>query len=91
MTTRRSSRVFTISFPAPLAKQVEQTARKQNRTISELFRESWRAYKFQIYEQRLMTLRPPTDASAKAVTQDEIEAFVDKVRSDNYKRKHPKK
>jgi hypothetical protein len=91
MATRRNSRVFTISFPAPLAKQVEQTARKENRTISELFRESWRAYKFQIYEQRLMTLRPPADASAKVVNQDEIEAFVDQVRGENYKGKQSKK
>jgi histidinol-phosphate/aromatic aminotransferase/cobyric acid decarboxylase-like protein len=91
MTTRRSSRVFTVSFPAPLAKQVEQTARKQNRTISELFRESWRAYKFNQYEQLLMTLRQPANPSAKVVTQDEIEAFVDKVRSENYRRKQSKK
>ncbi len=89
-TTRtRSSRVFTISFPDTLARQVEQTAREESRNISELFREAWRAYKFQRYEQQLITLRPPANPSEKVVTQDEIEAWVDEIRSETFRRKQP--
>jgi len=86
MTTRRSSRVFTISFPAPLAKQVEQTARKQNRTISELFRESWRAYRLHTIDKEVEAIRrksPPT-----SYTSDDVEALVHEVRREQ--RKSPK-
>jgi hypothetical protein len=87
----RSSRVFTISFPEPLAQQVEQTAREESRNISELFREAFRAYKFQMYERQLMALRPIPDATADSLTQDDIEALVDEIRGENYKRKQSQK
>jgi hypothetical protein len=82
----RSSRVFTISFPEPLAKQVEETARKESRNISELFREAFRAYKLESFERKLRALRPPVDPDALPVTQEEIEAMVDEIRSENYKK-----
>jgi predicted transcriptional regulator len=92
MSTRtRTSRVFTISFPDALAREVEQVAKKESRNISELFREAFRAYKFQLFERQLMALRPPIDPKAKAVTQDEIESWVDEIRRENYKRKQSKK
>ena len=92
MSTRtRSSRVFTISFPDALAREVEQVAKKESRNISELFREAFRAYKFQLFERQLMALRPPIDPKAKAVTQDEIESWVDEIRRENHKRKQSKK
>jgi predicted transcriptional regulator len=87
----RKSRVFTISFPDALARQVEETAREESRNISELFREAWRAYKFQQYEQQLIALRPPVDPTEKVVTQDQIEAWVDEIRSENFKRKQSPK
>jgi predicted transcriptional regulator len=42
---RRTSRTFTISFPPELAEQVKQTAKAENRTTSELFREAFRRYR----------------------------------------------
>ena len=39
---RRASRVFTISFPEELAKQVVAVADEESRNISELFREAFR-------------------------------------------------
>jgi predicted transcriptional regulator len=92
MSTRtRTSRVFTISFPDALAREVEKIAKKESRNISELFREAFRAYKFQLFERQLMALRPPIDPKAKVVTQDEIESWVDEIRRENYKRKQSKK
>jgi Arc/MetJ-type ribon-helix-helix transcriptional regulator len=43
----RSTRTFTVSFPPELAEQVELTARAENRTTSELFREAFRTYQAQ--------------------------------------------
>jgi hypothetical protein len=43
-TTRRRSRVFTISMPPEMAKAAESLAKQENRTMSELVREAFRAY-----------------------------------------------
>lgn len=41
----RTTRQFTVSFPPELAEQVMKVARAESRTISELFREAFRAYR----------------------------------------------
>ncbi len=66
----RSSRVFTISFPEDLAKQVEETARKESRNVSELFREAFRAYTVLQIHRDLESMRktlPPTSYTEKDV------------------------
>ncbi len=47
MATTRTSRVYTISLPPELAKQAEALAKRDSRTMSELFREAFRAYSAQ--------------------------------------------
>lgn len=44
MPTARRSRVFTISMQPEMAERAQSLARKQNRTMSELFREAFRVY-----------------------------------------------
>jgi CopG family transcriptional regulator/antitoxin EndoAI len=44
MATTRTSRVYTISLPPELAKKAESLAKRDSRTMSELFREAFRAY-----------------------------------------------
>jgi metal-responsive CopG/Arc/MetJ family transcriptional regulator len=44
MATTRSSRVYTISLPAELALKAEALAKRDSRTMSELFREAFRTY-----------------------------------------------
>ena len=44
MPTKRRSRVFTISMPPEMAQAAEFLAKKENRTMSELMREAFRAY-----------------------------------------------
>ena len=44
MPTARRSRVFTISMPPEMAASAESLAKKENRTMSELMREAFRAY-----------------------------------------------
>jgi len=41
----RTTRVLGFSVPPTLADEVEQTARQERRTRSELFREMWRVYR----------------------------------------------
>ena len=41
----RTTRQFTISMPPDLARQVTATAKAESRTVSELFREAFRAYR----------------------------------------------
>jgi predicted transcriptional regulator len=41
----RTTRQFTISMPPDMADQVATIARAESRTISELFREAFRAYR----------------------------------------------
>ena len=44
MPTARRSRVFTISMPPEMAAAAEFLAKRENRTMSELFREAFREY-----------------------------------------------
>ena len=43
--TARNTDVFTISLPTELAEQVRRTAKAEDRSVSELFRECYRAYR----------------------------------------------
>lgn len=44
MAPSRKSKVYTISLPPELAKRAESMARRDSRTMSELFREAFRTY-----------------------------------------------
>jgi hypothetical protein len=44
MAATRSSRVYTISLPPELAQKAEALAKRDSRSMSELFREAFRAY-----------------------------------------------
>lgn len=44
MTNSRISKVYTISLPPELAQKAEALAKRDSRTMSELFREAFRAY-----------------------------------------------
>jgi CopG family transcriptional regulator / antitoxin EndoAI len=44
MSTTRTSRVYTISLPPDLARKAEALAKRDSRTMSELFREAFRSY-----------------------------------------------
>jgi len=89
---RRSSRVFTISFPEPLAKQVVAVAKDENRNISELFREAFRTYRMGRLDRVLEAAR--TEAKARGpipYTEDDVERLVDEIRAERYERERRKK
>jgi len=85
---RRTSRVFTISFPEDLAKQVVAVADEESRNISELFREAFRTYRMARNERKLIAARAE---AAKRVshryTEADIETIVDEIRSENARRR----
>ena len=79
----RTSRVFTISFPEELAEQVEQVAKQESRNVSELFREAFRAYRFERIQRRLSTARKAAALRApKGYGAGDIEQLVDEIRSE---------
>jgi metal-responsive CopG/Arc/MetJ family transcriptional regulator len=53
----RASRIFTISFPEELAKQVVAVADEESRNLSELFREAFRTYQMERMQRRLLATR----------------------------------
>jgi len=79
----RTSRVFTVSFPEDLAKQVDRVAKEESRNISELFREAFRTY-------RLGRIRQRLDADAiyarsrnpRGYTEADVERLVDEIRAE---------
>lgn len=84
----RTTRTFTISFPPELAEQVESTARAENRTTSELFREAFRRYQA---ERMRKVLRESQDEFArsnpKGYTQADVQRLVKEHRTEKRSRK----
>jgi metal-responsive CopG/Arc/MetJ family transcriptional regulator len=87
----RRSRVFTVSFPEEMARQVEVIAKEESRTISELFREAFRAYTIERRNQRLDRIRAEVSKRGPSpYTEDDVEALVHEVRSEIYNRSRRK-
>jgi hypothetical protein len=81
----RSSRVFTISFPEELAKQVVAVADEESRNISELFREAFRTYRLERIHRKLDRARAEAAKRGPAqYTEDDVEALVDEIRRENF-------
>jgi metal-responsive CopG/Arc/MetJ family transcriptional regulator len=89
MSVSRRSRVFTISFPEDLARQVDQLARRESRNISELFREAFRIYRLEAAHRHIERARAA--ASLRIPQEDykqaDIERLVDEVRSSRVRKK----
>ena len=83
----RSSRVFTISFPEDLAKQVVAVAEEESRNISELFREAFRTYRIERIHRKLDKARAEAAARGPVpYTEDDVEALVDEIRSEHFRK-----
>jgi hypothetical protein len=82
-TTPRRSRVFSISLPPEMAASAEYLARRENRTMSELFREAFRAYHAQkigaIFDEigKYAATRNP-----HGYTEDDVDRLVHEVREE---------
>ena len=79
----RTSRVFTISFPEDMARQVEQIAKQESRNISELFREAFRTYRLERIQRHLVATRKGVATrTASRYTEAQVEQLVDEIRSE---------
>jgi hypothetical protein len=80
---RRLSRVFTISMPPEMAAAAELLAKNENRTMSELFREAFRAY----HAQRIGSIfdevaKYAATRNPHGYTEDDIPRLVDEARAE---------
>jgi CopG family transcriptional regulator/antitoxin EndoAI len=75
MATTRTSRVFTISLPPELAQKAEALAKRDSRTMSELFREAFRVY----YAQQARTILEEIGEYAASRNSGHTEADVPRL------------
>jgi predicted DNA-binding protein len=83
MPTSRRSRVFTISMPPEMAASAEYLAKIENRTMSELMREAFRAYD----ERQVARFFDEMGEYAKSrnphgYTEEDIPRLIDEVRAE---------
>lgn len=85
----RRSRVFSISFPEDLARQVDRLARQESRNISELLREAFRNYRLQTIHRQLESGRMAARVRRPQSQYEEgdVERLVDEIRSTLIRRK----
>lgn len=79
----RRSRVFSISMPPEMAEKAMAMAKTQNRTMSELMRESFRVYEKNEIEQ--IMAQAATYAATRnphGYTEDEIPRLIKEVRAE---------
>ncbi|MGD0628742.1 MAG: ribbon-helix-helix protein, CopG family [Terracidiphilus sp.] len=83
MPAARRSRVFTISMPPEMAAAAESLAKREHRTISELFREA-----FRVYDERQVAKfidemgEYPKTRNPHGYTEADIPRLIDEVRAE---------
>lgn len=86
--TARKSKVYTISLPPELAQKAEALAKRDSRTMSELFREAFRTYSAQ---QARRTLEELGDYAAarnpKGYTEADVPDLIKEARSEKPRRR----
>ena len=83
MPTARRSRVFTISMPPEMAEKAQSLARHQNRTMSELMREAFRAYQGDEITRLLdETAAYAATRNPSGYTEEDVERLIHEVRAE---------
>lgn len=84
----RTTRTFTISFPPELAEQVELTAKAENRTTSELFREAFRTYQSQRLRRTLRESQQEFQRNNRAgYTESDVTRLIKELRAEKRAKK----
>jgi predicted transcriptional regulator len=84
----RTTRQFTISLPPDMAEQVVAVAKAESRTISELFREAFRAYRVRRVRELLGKAQEEGRRSAhRGHTPEDVERLVHETRAEERARK----
>lgn len=83
MTSRGNTKTITVSFPVELAEQAEQLAKTESRTMSELFREAFRAYRVEAVRKRLEAGNAyARRRAAHRYKEADVEQLVDETRAE---------
>jgi CopG family transcriptional regulator/antitoxin EndoAI len=83
MATTRKSRVYTISLPPELADKAEAMAERDSRTMSELFREAFRAYYAQDVHKMLEEIQAyAATRNPAGYTEADIPRLIKEVRAE---------
>ncbi len=83
MAGRGNTKTITVSFPVELAEEAERLAKTESRTMSELFREAFRAYRAEAVRKRLVAGNAYAhDRAAHPYTEADVERLVDDTRSE---------
>jgi CopG family transcriptional regulator / antitoxin EndoAI len=86
--TVRKSKVYTISLPAELAQKAEALAQRDSRTMSELFREAFRAYSAQQARTTLDDLGEyAAGRNPKGYTDADVPQLIQEVRAGKPRRR----
>ena len=81
-TATRTSKVYTISLPPDLAAKAESLARRDSRTMSELFREAFREYYAQQARRTLEDIAAyASSRNPKRYTEADIPLLIKEVRA----------
>jgi CopG family transcriptional regulator/antitoxin EndoAI len=76
----RSSRVYTISLPPELALKAEALAKRDSRTMSELFREAFRSYYAQQARRTLEDIGEYAASRNSGYAEDDVPRLIKEVR-----------
>lgn len=87
MTTRRTSRVYTISLPPELARKAEALAKRDSRSMSELFREAFRTYYAQDARKALMDIGAYAEMRNPGYLDSDIPRLIKETRAEKTSRR----
>lgn len=90
MPTRRTSRVYTISLPPELAQKAEALARRDSRSMSELFREAFRFYYAQDARKALMDIGEYAETKNPRYAESDVPRLIKEVRVEKGSRRRPR-
>ena len=82
MAITRTSRVYTISLPPELARKAEALAKRDSRTMSELFREAFRTYYAQQSREILEEIGEYANGRNPGYTEADVPRLIQEVRSE---------
>jgi CopG family transcriptional regulator / antitoxin EndoAI len=80
MATQRTSRVYTISLPPELAQKAEALAKRDSRSMSELFREAFRSYYAQDARKSLMEIGEYAETRNPGYSETDLPRLIQEIR-----------
>jgi CopG family transcriptional regulator / antitoxin EndoAI len=82
MAATRTSRVYTISLPPDLAQKAEALAKRDSRSMSELFREAFRSYYAQQARRTLEEIGEYAASRHPGYTEADVPRLINEIRRD---------